>query len=35
VAWDAEHEGAFALRLGGVRAARIFIGGAEQVVPPR
>src|SRR6185295_5979339 len=27
VAWDAEHEGAFALNLGGVRAARIFVAG--------
>ena len=34
VAWDAEHEGAFALRLGVVRAARVFIGGVEQVLPP-
>jgi imidazolonepropionase len=29
VAWDAEHEGAFALRLGGVQPLRTFIGGAE------
>ena len=29
VAWDAEHEGAFALRLGGVRPLRTFIGGVE------
>lgn len=29
VAWDAEHEGAFALRLGGVRAERTFVGGRE------
>ena len=29
VAWDATHEGAFALRLGAVRAARIWIAGAE------
>ena len=29
VAWDAEHEGAFALRLGAVRALRTFIGGVE------
>lgn len=29
VAWDAEHEGAFALRLGAVRAARAWIGGVE------
>jgi imidazolonepropionase len=27
VAWDAEHEGAFALHLGSVRAERVFIGG--------
>jgi len=30
VAWDAEHEGAFALRLGGVAPARIWIGGEER-----
>ena len=29
VAWDAEHEGAFALRLGSVRPHRIWIGGRE------
>lgn len=29
VAWDADHEGAFALQLGGVRALRVFVGGAE------
>jgi imidazolonepropionase len=29
VAWDAEHEGAFALRLGGVRAVRAWIAGVE------
>lgn len=29
VAWDAEHEGAFALRLGAVRPGRVFIGGRE------
>ncbi|HEY6568763.1 MAG TPA: imidazolonepropionase [Candidatus Limnocylindrales bacterium] len=29
VAWDAEHEGAFVLRLGGVRPLRVWIGGAE------
>jgi imidazolonepropionase len=29
VAWDAEHEGAFALRLGGVRCLRRWIGGVE------
>jgi imidazolonepropionase len=27
VAWDAEHEGAFALKLGAIRPARIFVGG--------
>ena len=27
VVWDAEHEGAFALNLGGVRPARVFVGG--------
>jgi imidazolonepropionase len=27
VAWDAEHEGAFALQLGAVRPLRVFIGG--------
>jgi imidazolonepropionase len=32
VAWDAEHEGAFALRLGGVTPARIWIGGEERAV---
>ncbi len=30
VAWDAEHEGAFALRLGGVRPVRIWVGGEER-----
>jgi imidazolonepropionase len=29
VAWDAEHEGAFALRLGEVRPHRIWVGGHE------
>lgn len=29
VAWDAEHEGAFALRLGAVRPLRIWIAGRE------
>lgn len=29
VAWDAEHEGAFALRLGTVRPARTWIGGVS------
>jgi imidazolonepropionase len=27
VAWEAEHEGAFALNLGAVRPARIFVSG--------
>jgi imidazolonepropionase len=30
VAWDAEHEGAFALRMGDVRPLRIWIGGEER-----
>ncbi|MEP7040423.1 MAG: imidazolonepropionase [Chloroflexota bacterium] len=29
VAWEAEHEGAFALQLGGLRPARVFIGSQE------
>jgi hypothetical protein len=29
VAWDAEHEGAFALSLGSVRPLRVWIGGRE------
>ncbi len=29
VAWDADHEGAFALRLGAVQARRVWIGGTE------
>lgn len=29
VAWEAAHEGAFALALGAVRAARVFVGGEE------
>lgn len=29
VAWDATHEGAFALSLGGVAAGRVFVGGEE------
>jgi imidazolonepropionase len=29
VAWDAEHEGAFALHLGAVRPTRIWISGEE------
>jgi imidazolonepropionase len=32
VAWDAEHEGAFALRLGEVRPSRIWIGGEEMLL---
>jgi imidazolonepropionase len=32
VAWDAEHEGAFALRLGAVRPLQVWIGG-ERVAP--
>jgi imidazolonepropionase-like amidohydrolase len=27
VAWDVEHEGAFALHLGEVRPAQVFVGG--------
>jgi imidazolonepropionase len=30
VAWDADHEGAFALRLGAVRAARVLVGGEDR-----
>jgi imidazolonepropionase len=29
VAWDAEHEGAFVLRLGAVKPSRVWIGGEE------
>lgn len=29
VAWDAEHEGAFALRLGDIRALRVLVGGVQ------
>lgn len=32
VAWDAEHEGAFALRLGAVRPVRIWVGGEERAL---
>jgi imidazolonepropionase len=32
VAWDAEHEGAFALRLGAVRALRVWRDGIEMAV---
>ena len=35
VAWDAEHEGAFALRLGAVRPIRVWIGGEEVLGPDR
>jgi imidazolonepropionase len=38
VAWDAEHEGAFALRLGSVRPLRVWIGGepvaTDATLPP-
>jgi imidazolonepropionase len=34
VAWDAEHEGAFALRMGAVRPLRTWIGGEEMVHGP-
>ena len=34
VAWDAEHEGAFALHLGAVRPARTWIGGSEVTSTP-
>jgi imidazolonepropionase len=34
VAWDAGHEGAFALRLGAVRPSRVFIGGSEVEPKP-
>jgi imidazolonepropionase len=34
VAWDAEHEGAFALRLGDVPPLRTWIGGREVTDPP-
>ncbi|MCA1587696.1 MAG: amidohydrolase family protein, partial [Chloroflexi bacterium] len=33
VAWDAEHEGAFALKLGSVRPHRVWIGGREVPLP--
>ena len=32
VAWDADHEGAFALRLGAVRPIRTWIAGEEVAV---
>ncbi|MGH2489850.1 MAG: imidazolonepropionase, partial [Candidatus Limnocylindria bacterium] len=32
VAWDAEHEGAFALRLGAVHPTRVWIGGEERAL---
>jgi imidazolonepropionase len=34
VAWDANHEGAFALRLGAVRPLRVWIGGREVTADP-
>ena len=33
VAWDAEHEGAFALTLGGVRPLQVFVGGQRSSPP--
>jgi imidazolonepropionase len=33
VAWNADHEGAFALRLGAVRPARVWIEGTEVALP--
>ncbi|HEX2765275.1 MAG TPA: imidazolonepropionase [Candidatus Limnocylindria bacterium] len=35
VAWDAEHEGAFALRLGAVRPLRTWVGGREVTADAR
>jgi imidazolonepropionase len=32
VAWDADHEGAFTLRLGGVRAIQVLVGGEPQTL---
>jgi imidazolonepropionase len=32
VAWDADHEGAFALRLGGVEARHVLVGGEPQTL---
>jgi imidazolonepropionase len=32
VAWDAEHEGAFAVRLGGVRPVQVLVGGEPQTL---
>jgi imidazolonepropionase len=34
VAWDAAHEGAFALRLGAVRARRVLVGGQDVTPDP-
>jgi imidazolonepropionase len=34
VAWDAEHEGAFALHLGAVRPVRVWVGGQPVWPPP-
>ena len=33
VTWDAEHEGAFALRLGAVRPLRVWMAGEEVPLP--
>jgi len=33
VAWDTDHEGAFALRLGALQPRRIWIGGKEVEAP--
>ncbi len=35
VAWDAEHEGAFALHLGDVRPTQVWIGGRPALTAPR
>jgi imidazolonepropionase len=32
VAWDADHEGAFALRLGGARPVQVLVGGEPQTL---
>jgi imidazolonepropionase len=33
VAWDAEHEGAFALSLGSLRPVQTWVGGARDLEP--
>lgn len=33
VAWDAEHEGAFALRLGAVRPSKVWVSGEPVAIP--